>query len=189
MNKDQNDEFYDLAFKVATRRDAPGEQADLNHLLSTRPELHPVYKQLLDNIDSARGVLELLRAIDASPVPLPERAAVVLRGEVARTFGTPKKPASFNIIRALLAFGCTLLAISLLGAIFSGGYAPMGKITVINEHYFSPFGCKLYYWPSTSTTGSAEIKSGWYYLAWTGIWTLFAAGALKFYDHLQRPKN
>ncbi len=83
-------EFFDLALKVAAGRATEAELAELDTVLANRPELTAQFEKVKADTSLAKEVLPLLAAMKSSSNEFPEYARERLRTKVRQTLGLPQ---------------------------------------------------------------------------------------------------
>lgn len=83
MNEDQH--FFDLAMKSIAGQSSADEQAELDSMLASRPELKTEFDRLKADADLAGDVLPLMEATEAQAGKLPEYARGRLQTKVRET--------------------------------------------------------------------------------------------------------
>lgn len=84
-----NDRFYELALKACARECTPSEQAELDALLVTHPELKAELDELQADARLAREVLPLVEAVQSASEAIPSYARGRLQMKVRETLGRP----------------------------------------------------------------------------------------------------
>jgi len=88
MNPMNDDRFFDLAMKVVAQQATAAEQAELDGLLASRPELRTELEQLRSASRLAKEALPLVSATEATAGELPGYARGRLQTKVRETYGT-----------------------------------------------------------------------------------------------------
>lgn len=84
--------FFDLAMKSIAGQASASEQAELDSLLVSQPELKAEFEQLKSDVRVAKEVLPLVEAAEAPPGKLPEYAHGLLQTKVRETLRQGQAP-------------------------------------------------------------------------------------------------
>lgn len=87
MNPMNDDRFLDLAMKAVAQQATAAEQAELDGLLASRPELRTELEQLRSAARLAKEALPLVNATEATAGELPGYARGRLQTKVRETYG------------------------------------------------------------------------------------------------------
>src|ERR1041385_6721314 len=85
----EDDQFFDLALKVATGKASEAERGELNATLARQPELKAEFERVREDARLAQELLPLLEATEAVGGELPGYARGRLQSKVRETFGRP----------------------------------------------------------------------------------------------------
>lgn len=126
MNPMNDDRFFDLAMKAVAQQATGTEQAELDGLLASRPELRTKLEQLRSAARLAKEALPLVSATEAAAGELPAYARGRLQTKVRETYGVARTAEkeetkeAFGSRRWLLglATATAVLALVLLPSLF-----------------------------------------------------------------------
>lgn len=90
MNPMNDDRFFDLAMKAVAQQATATEQAELDGLLASRPELRTELEQLRSAARLAKEALPLVSATEATTGELPGYARGRLQTKVRETYGVAR---------------------------------------------------------------------------------------------------
>ena len=91
MNPMNDDRFFDLAMTAVAQQATAAEQAELDGLLASRPELRTELEQLRSAARLAKEALPLVSATEAMAGELPGYAKGRLQTKVRETYGVARK--------------------------------------------------------------------------------------------------
>src|SRR5438445_8986434 len=86
MSMDDQQFFY-LAMKIIAQRSSDAERAELDALIAAQPELKAQFEQLRAQASTAREILPLLDATEATAGEFPAYARERLQTKVRQTLG------------------------------------------------------------------------------------------------------
>ena len=89
MNSMNDQRFFDLAMKAIARQGTEAERAELEALLSTKPELKAEWERLQADAQLAREAAPLAAAMENSSLEFPAYARERLQTKVRQTLGSP----------------------------------------------------------------------------------------------------
>ena len=90
MNSMNDERFFDLAMKVIARQATDAQRAELDDLLTSRPELKAEYERLQAEVKIAKETLPLVNATEATAGEFPAYARGRLQTKVRQTIGRPQ---------------------------------------------------------------------------------------------------
>ena len=91
MNTMNDGRIFDLAISVIARQATDAQRAELDALLTSRPELKAEYERLQAEVMIAKETLPLVNATEATAGELPAYARGRLQSKVRQTLGRPTK--------------------------------------------------------------------------------------------------
>ena len=89
MNSMNDERFFDLAMSVITRQATDAQRAELDALLTSRPELKAEYERLQAEVKMVKETLPLVNATEATVGELTAYARGRLQSKVRQTLGRP----------------------------------------------------------------------------------------------------